>query len=673
MIVKASSSVPPTLRFGVFEIDPKAGELRKKGMKIRLQGQPVEILVMLLEGTGEIITREELQQKLWPADTFVDFEQGLNNAMNRLRAALDDDAESPHFIETVPRRGYRFIGAVHGGPRNGAEPTSQTEAQLDAGKNPARHSRIGTRLAAVGLLGLTVAGALMLGLNVRGWRSRLFSGPTKPKIQALAVLPLANLSGDSEQEYFADCMTESLITELGKISGLRVISRQSVMQYEGSKKALQEIAKELRVDAVLEGAVERSGDRVRVTVRLNQVSPETQLWANEYNGGVGDLLRLEDEIARAIAGGIQVKLKRPEQAHVASARTVDPEVQDAYLRGRFFWNRAQYFAPHEVLKDVRLARPDRAQVPAGAHNGTTGALSRDRTDLELELQTAIGYFKRAIEKDPDYALAYAGLASAYIALGSSSGGGHHAKETLPEAKAAATKASELDPSLGEAHFSLAQTMVSDWNWSEAEKEFRLALELNPNYADAHLEYGRFLQALGRNDEATAQMNYAIGLDPFNFKTMDVVAWVTYASGQYDLAIEQFSSLRDDFGLGCAYREKKMYPEAIAAFERSLNRSGRHEGPLTSLAGVYGLAGQRGEALKLIDELKARARLQNVPSSVLVDAYIGLGEKDRALGWVERAYEERVPELVYMKAYPGWYALHSEPRFQALVRRMNFPQ
>jgi TolB-like protein/DNA-binding winged helix-turn-helix (wHTH) protein len=673
--VQTSSSLPPTFRFGVFELDPRAGEIRKKGMKIRLQGQPVDILVMLLQRPGETITREELQKKLWPADTFVDFEQGLNNAMTRLRAALDDDAESPHFLETVPRRGYRFIGAVNGGHGNGAEPIGLTEARQEAGEEPAHHLEIGKRIAVVGLLSLTVAAALLVGLKARGWRDRLFMRSPKPQIQALAVLPLTNLSSDPEQEYFADGMTEALITELGKISKPRVISRQSVMRYKGSKKALQEIAKDLRVDAVLEGAVERSGDRVRVTVRLSQVSPETQLWANEYNGGVGNLLRLEDEIASAIADGIQAKLQRPEQAHLASARTVDPEVQDAYLRGRFFWNRAQYFASHEVLEDVSPARPARrAQVPAGAHHGTTGVIGRDRTELELDLQTAIGYFKRAIERDPDYALAYAGLADAYVALGSSNGGGHYPKETLPEAKAAATKASELDPSLGEAHFSLAQTMeLYDWNWSEAEKEYRLALELNPNYADAHLEYGRFLQALGRNDEAAAQMNYAIELDPLNFKTRAIVGYVTYASGQYDLAIEQFSSLGDDFGLGWAYREKRMYPEAIAALERSLSRSGRHDLPLGTLAGVYGLAGRRAEALKLIDELKARAGLHYVPASLFVGAYIGLGEKNRALGWMERAYEEHDQGMVYIKAYPGWDDLHSEPRFQALVRRMNFPQ
>jgi tetratricopeptide (TPR) repeat protein len=445
--VKPSSSVPRALRFGVFELDPRAGELRKKGMKIRLQGQPVEILAMLLERPGETITREELKKKLWPADTFVDFEQGLNNAMNRLRAAFDDDAESPPFIETL------------------------------------------------------------------------------------------------------------LLTSVASFSGT-----------------------------------------------APSISLSTSCW-----------------------------------------RTSSP---------------------------ARPAR--RAQVPAGAQNGTTGALSRDRTELELDLHTAIGYFTRAIEKDPDYALAYAGLANAYIALGGNSGGGHYPKETLPEAKAAATKASELDPSLGEAHFSLAQTMkLYDWNWYEAENEYRLALELNPNYADAHLEYGRFLQDLGRNDEATAQMNYAIELDPFNFKTMEVVGYVTYASGQYDLAIEQFSRLGDDFGLGWAYREKKMYPEAIAALERSLSRSGRHELPLASLAGVYGLA--RGEALELIDELKARARRRYVPGSLFAQAYTGLGEKDEAIAWLERAYEEHDQGMVDIKAYPGLDSLRSDPRFQAVLRRMNFPQ
>jgi TolB-like protein/DNA-binding winged helix-turn-helix (wHTH) protein/Tfp pilus assembly protein PilF len=647
MIVEASSSVPPTLRFGVFELDPRAGELRKKGMKVRLQGQPVEILVILVEGAGEIITREELQQKLWSADTFVDFEQGLNNAMNRLRAALDDDAESPHFIETVPRRGYRFIGAVHGGPRNRAEPTAQTEAQLDAGKKPARHSRIGTRLAAVGLLGLTVAVAVLLGLNVRGWRDRVFMRSPKPQIQALAVLPLTNLSGDPEQEYFADGMTEALITELGKVSKPRVISRQSIMQYKGSKKQLSEIARELNVDAVLEGTLQRSGDRVSVMVRLDQVLPEGQLWSKQYKGDIRDLLRLQDEIARAVTDEIQVKLTQQERARLASSRPVNPEAQDYYFRAlhsRNTWEAGSF--PHG----------------------------------EPDLQTAISYFRQAIEKDSNYGPAYAGMADAYINLGNPQTGNHAPKETLPLANAAATRAVEVAPLLGEAHFALAQTLeLYDWNWSEAERQYKLALELSPNYAPAHMGYGRFLQALGRNDEAIKEIAYAAELNPMNLSIREMVGLVKYAARQYDSAIAQFNELnasypgRGDFGLGWSYRGKKMYPEAIAALERALVHSGRDPLRLASLASVYGLAGGKREAVKLIDELKERSRQHHISDSLFAEAYIGLGEKDEAMGWLERAYEEHDQWMVYIKSYPGWDALRSEPRFQALVRRMNFPQ
>jgi TolB-like protein/DNA-binding winged helix-turn-helix (wHTH) protein len=658
--------------FESFRLDPQERLLLRDGQPVALPPRVFDTLLLLVQNSGHLVLKDDLMKTLWP-DSFVE-EVNLSQNVSMLRKALGEKAHEQRYITTVPGSGYRFIDKVREVEKGqehdqlvvssyarsrvviereedesaeAALPTPAVNTQskaIAAYERPFRTAGAVIRLLAFVLLAVIAIAGVLLGLNVGGWRDWLLARDTNRHIQAVAVLPLSNLSPDAEQEYFADGMTEALITELGRSGIPRVISRQSTMQYKGSKKPLQEIAKELRVDAVLEGAVERSGDRVRVTVRLNQVSPETQLWANEYNGGVGDLLRLEDEIARAIADEIQVKLKPPELAHLASTRTVDPEAQDAYLRGRFFWNR-----------------------------GTTGALSRDRSELELDLQTAIGHFKRAIEKDPDYALAYAGLADAYIELGNEDEGGHYPKETLPEAKEAATKASELDPSLGEAHFSLAQTIeLYDWNWSEAEKEYRLALELNPSDADAHLEYGRFLQALGRNDEATTQMNYAIELDPFNFKTRDVVAYVTYASGQYDLAIEQFSRLGNDFGLGWAYREKKMYPEAIAALERSLTRSGRHELPLASLAGVYGLVGRRGEALKLIDELKARARLHFVPSSLFAQAYIGLGEKNRALTWIERAYEEHDQGMVYIKAYPGWDSLRSEPRFQALVRRMNFP-
>jgi TolB-like protein/DNA-binding winged helix-turn-helix (wHTH) protein/Tfp pilus assembly protein PilF len=631
--VKPASSVPHVLRFGVFELDPRAGELRKKGMKIRLQGQPVEILAMLLERPGETITREELQKKLWPADTFVDFEQGLNNAMNRLRAALDDDAESPHFIETLPRHGYRFVGSVYG----------SLEAPAEGGKT-ARSAEVLIRRTALGALAIVAVAAVLVGLNVRGWRDRLFTRSPKPQIQALAVLPLTNLSGDPEQEYFADGMTESLITELGKTSSARVISRQSVLQYKSSKKSLREIAGELKVDAVLEGTVVRSGNRVRVSVRLNRVSPEGQLWSNQYNRDIRDLLRLQDEIADAVTHEIRVKLKPQERARLASSRPVDPEAQDDYFRALHF-----------------------------RHKWEAGSQYSDQ-----DLLAAIHYFRQAVEKDSNYGLAYAGIANTYMVLGNP-GANHAPKETLPLAKAAATRAVEVDPLLGESHFVLAQTVeLYDWNWSEAELQYKRALELSPNYAPAHVEYGRFLQALGRNDEAMKHMTYAVELNPMDLGTREIVGYVTYAARLYDSAISQFNQLNasypglSDCGLGWSYRGKKMYPEAIAALQRQLVRSQRDPLVLASLASVYGLAGRKREAVKLIDELKERSAQYYVSNSLFAEAYIGLGEKGEAMSWLERAYEEHDQWMVYIKSYPGWDALRSEPRFQVLVRRMNFP-
>jgi len=321
--VNTSSSVPPTFRFGAFELDARAGELHKKGMKIKLQGQPAEILVMLLKQPGETITREELQKKLWPADTFVDFEQGLNNAMNRLRTALDDNAATPRFIETFAEAGVSLYGSLNG---SGQAPAAESK--------PTRKLGPALRVATLGVLVVAMT-AVLLGLNVRGWRARLFPRQTNPPVQALAVLPLANLSGDPEQEYFADGMTEALITELSKVSSPRVISRQSVMQYKASKKLLQEIARELGVDAVLEGSVERSGDRVRVTVHLERVSPERQVWANEFSRSIRDVMALEDDIARAVTDEVQARLTPDERTRLRSSSPVNPEAHDDFLRAEF--------------------------------------------------------------------------------------------------------------------------------------------------------------------------------------------------------------------------------------------------------------------------------------------------------------------------------------------------
>jgi TolB-like protein/DNA-binding winged helix-turn-helix (wHTH) protein/Tfp pilus assembly protein PilF len=605
----------------VFELDPQAGELRKKGMKIRLQGQPVEILAMLLQRPGETITREELQKKLWPADTFVDFEQGLNNAMKRLRASLDDDAESPHFIETLPRHGYRFIGSVNGSKQTRAAEGNTTRS---------------IRLPAFGALAVLAIAAGLVGLNVRGWRDRLFMRSPKPQIQALAVLPLTNLSGDPEQEYFADGMTESLITELGKISSPRVISRQSVMQYKSSKKSLQEIAGELKVDAVLEGAVEHSGDRMRVTIHLSQAFPERQLWAQEYDRSIRDVLSLQGEIARAIADEIQVKLTPEERNRLASSRSVNPEAQDDYLHGLYFAG--------------RFTEPDS--------------------------QKAIAHFKTAIEKDPTYAPAYAELAMVYFWLGNPDQGGPSARETMPQAKAAVTKALQLDPSLARAHLAFGLILLnSEWNWSGAENEYRIALKLNPNCADCHSQYGVLLGGLGRNDEAIAQTNRAIELDPLSSSYRDWLAAIAFFSRQYDLSIKLAENLGDEwaFTLAVCYAKKKMYPEAIANLEKSNARIGRQKSDLGLLALMYGLAGRKSETRKIISELKEKSRHHYVFPSVFAYAYLGLGDKDQALTFLERAYEEQDPGLFYLKASPLLDSLRSEPRFQALLRRVNFPQ
>jgi len=651
--VEESGSNQP-IRFGPFEFHEATQELFNQSVRLRLSPQAFQVLRLLLQKPGHLIKREEFHQALWPADTFVDFDHGLNNAIKRIRDVLNDSAESPVYIETLPRLGYRFIGQIQPDPQSATASPKQAQpaeaASVPTGVNTRSFLSSGGRAKILALAALVVATFLVVIplSNVRG-RLSGHSGLSSTRIQSLAVLPLANLSGDPEQEYFADGLTEALIIEIGKTSIPRVISRQSVMQYKSSKKPLQEIARELNVDAVLEGTVVRSGDRVRVTVHLDRASPEGQLWASAYDRSVRDILGLQDEIARTVTDGIQVKLTPQERVRLTNARPVDPEAHDEYLRGRYILGMAV----------AHLSRfTDKKQYTA------------------LDILEAVGHFKHAIERDPAYAMAYAGLADAHIQLGNPVWGGHSPEETLAQAKEEANKALDLDPYLAEAHFSLAQTLEYEWNWPEAEKEFKLALKLNPNYADAHLEHGRFVQALGRNDEALREMNYAMELDPYDIRTKIVVAWVTWASHQYDLALKQFESLGDDWGRMCVYRENQLYPEALAALETwKLGHPSQHRHPhvLAIAAGIYGLEGRRNEAEKLIDELKETARHQYVSGFFFAEAYTGLGQKDQAVTWLERAYEDHDQWMVFAASYPGLDPLHSEPRFQALLRRMHFPQ
>ncbi len=651
---KSGAFTPQEFHFGDFTLNESSYRLQRGERPLRLEKLPMELLILLVQRRGELVSRDEIAGRLWGKDVFLDVDHSINTAVRKIRVTLRDDPEKPQFVETVVGKGYRFAAPVicknadstphlqppprfvetlprRDRPENGTEPTAMTEEKPDAPEMSARQLGIGAMLAAIGLLGLVVAAALVLGLNVRGWRDWLFTRHTNPPVQALAVLPLANLSGDPEQDYFADGMTEALITELGKVSKPRVISRQSIMQYKGSKKSLQQIARELNVDAVLEGAVERSGDRVRVSVHLERVSPESQVWANEYSSNIHDVMGLEDDVARAISDEIQARLTPDERIHLASSHPVDPEAHDDFLRAEFLVDK------------------------------------RDERDL----QAGIAYFKKAIEKDPAYARAYAGLAWALVNL--TGMGTHRTRDILPQARAAADRALELDPSLDEAHVSRAMVLAVDWNWSEAEKEHRLALTLNPNSWDAHSSYAWYLLILGRFDEARAQIKYVEELDPVSPVSRNLLAYVDVFSGHADRAIEGFTSTGWDKGLGLAYVQKKMYPEAIAAFQRVEGRLGRQPAVLASLAWVYGLAGRRHEAQRLIDELNEIARHRYVGPALFVSAYLGIGDKDAALTWMERAIEEQDQELISPKVDPSLDPLRSEPRFQALMRRMNFPQ
>ena len=484
-------------------------------------------------------------------------------------------------------------------------------------------------IAAAVLAMLAVGSALWLGR-----RSHSLDSVSPPaQIQTLAVLPLENFSSDPEQDYLADGMTEALITEMGKIGTPRVTSRQSVMHFKRSKKSLPEIAEELKVAAILGGTMERFGDRVRLSVHLNQVSPERQLWAKSYDRSIRDVPKLEDEIARAVADEIQIKLTPQLKTRLASARPVNPEAHDAFLRGEFF-----------------------------AHRGT-----------ERDEETGIAYYREAIEKDRGYAQAYAGLANALLALGNPlyGGGGHSTTEILPEARAATGKALELDPSLAIAHIARATILVHDRNWLGVEEENQIALKLDPNSYWAHVSYGSYLLQVGRFDEAVAQINEQIQLDPLN-DHQDALAFVAYMSRHYDDAIKGFKSAGDDHALGWSYTMKEMYPEAIAAFQRFANQRGRQPVVVSGLAMVYGRAGRKQEAQKLLSELKEIARHRYVSPSLFANAYLGMGDKDMALTWLEKGYEEHDALMAYLKVGPGMDPIRSEPRFQAVLRGMNFP-
>ena len=632
------------LRFGVFEVDLRAGELHKHGLRVRLQDQPFQVLAMLLEHPGAVVTREELQKRLWPADTFVDFDHGLNKAVNKIRDALGDSAESPRFVETVARRGYRFLAEVKGAdatPLRSPElappplPTAEFPDRPDLSVMPAmpkhRRSWIAWTMSAFVLLALLA--------SLAAWKLHSRNRPASA-IHSLAVLPLESLSNDTSQDYFADGMTDELISDLGQISALRVISRTSVMAYKHARKPLPEIAHELNVDAIVEGTVLRSGDQVRITAQLIDAVADKHLWSQSYEGELKDTLALQNQVARAIADQIRINLNPQEQAALKSAKVVNPEAYQSYLKGRYFWNKRT---------------PD-------------------------SLKVALAYFNQAIDEDSNYAQAYSGLADTYALLGDWQYAVMTPKEALPKAKIAATKALELDNTLSEAHNSLAFCFDAfDWDLESAGKEFQRAIELNPGYATAHHWHAWHLSLLGRYDEAIEEMKKAKNLDPLSLIiNADLAELLVIAHFSDESIIQSRKTIEMDPNfalahnqLAQAYLQKHMNREAIAELQKAVELSGSSPTCVANLARAYAASGKTSEAIKLLGDLKKHSNRSYSDASEIAVIYAALGDKDQAMRWLEIGYAERFNPGVLLR--PGFDPLRSDPRFQDLVLRIGFPR
>ena len=643
--MSAQAPAARVLRFDTFELDLRTGELRKRGVKLRLQGQPLQLLTILLEGAGNLVTREELRSQLWPADIFVDFDHSLHNAIGRIREALGDSAEIPRYIETLPRRGYRFIGRVEevqapwiSAPRtsaeNGAENGNKAHEAVDVAPPKKR------RAALVVILCSSVAIALAAWAT---WR-HFYIKSAVPPIRSIAVLPLDNLSGDPSQEYFVDGMTDELITDLAKVGALRVISRTSVMRYKGTKKSLPEIARELKVDAIVEGSVVRLGKRVRITAQLLHAPTDQHLWAETYERDLGDVLRLQSEVAQAIAQQVRAELTAQQQVRFRSARPVNPEAYEPYLRGRYY-----------LSNQFTMAKP---------------------------LNMAKGYFEESIRKDPGFALAYSGLADSYTYLALFGQGELTPDRAYKLAKEAINKALELDDSIGEAHDTLGLlSWRFGWDWGAAEREFNQAIALAPSYSCAHEDRAVYLSFMGRRAEALAEISKSnsIDLGPSSAMTESAAYYqmrdyVNLLEASRRGVVSNPNEWTEHYNLGVGYEGTGKLLEAIAEYQKAVEISDGNQDVTASLAHAYAVIGRRAQAEKILHDLERKSKSVHVSPYIIATIYAGLGEKDTAFEFLEKAYQERSLEISWhVKADLRIDNLRSDPRFQALVRRVGFPQ
>ena len=574
--------VKRVVRFGPFEVDVNAGEVRKRGRRLRLQDKPFRVLEALLEHPGEMVGRDALRTRLWPADTFVDFDTGLNSAVNKVRRVLGDSAATPVYIETLGRRGYRFIASIDDLP--------------------------------------SAAAPLAL-----GW------APASPAVSSLAVLPLANLSGDEHEEYFCDGMTEAVTGQIAGIRSLHVISRQSASRYKNSRQPLPAIARELGVDALVEGSVLRAGGRVRVEARLVHGASDRYLWSGRWERELSDVLVIQSEIAAAVGHAVAATITDDERSRLAQTRNIDPSAYDLYLKGRFCWRQR-------------------------THDG---------------LQRSVDYYRKATAVAPTFALAFAAEAESLGPLGYLGFVPPH-ESTLPM-RAAATRALQLDPDLVEGLTALAACEAyHTWHWREAETHFQRALALNPNYSTAHLWYGKVLEILGRQDEALASVRRGVALDPFNLRARSLLGWELFMAGQVDEARHEFESVLEltpdnFFGLrdrGITDIVSGRQASAIAAFAACGDRG--------ALAHALGLAGRADEARAVMAQLTTSARDTYVSPFQLALTHLGLSEHDATFACLEQALASGVPELPEARVDPRFAPLRHHPRFLSLLQRMRLP-
>lgn len=621
-----------TASFGPYELDLRSGELRKHGVRVKMGEQPFQILVMLLESPGEMVSREELRAKLWVDDTFVDFDHGLNSAVQRLRDCLSDTAEKPLWVETIPRRGYRFIGQVEWS--DGAAPSRGNGDGAIALKEAQESKKgSGSRTATIGNFAIV---AIVLLAGTLAWVSarRKTPRPTDSvSIRSIAVLPLENLSGDPSQDYFADGMTDELITTLAKNRALRITSRASIMRYKSDHKPTSEIAGELGVDALIVGSVARSGQRLRINAQLIRASDDSHLWAESYDRDLGDALIVQEELARAIAEQIRVASVFTEAPHASPGTRFNPEAHDAYLRGRYYWHKADFFKSRQ-------------------------------------------FFQKAIDLDPAYAPGYSGLADSYGAA--CVWGQLTPKEAMPKCEAAARKALAIDDSLAEAHNSLAAVkLFYRWDWSGAETESKRAIELDPNLAEAHHIYDTLLSLTNRPSEALQQEKIAQELDPFARPWG--LGWALVLQGRIDEGIAELRSHLADAGndpnvhenLAEAYYLKGLFDTGIAEDKTAFTLQG-DTADATALENAYKAGGYRRAMEWRLALLEKNARDHYVSPWDFAQAYAILGRRDDAIHSLQEAFDQRVPTVIFLKEDPSLDSLQSDPRYQAIVRGIGLP-